>query len=95
MKPTIKDVNGLLIDLKQYIADDYHCQDDTEDDCPGMTVTIATTDGNDWSYQTGDNSYTGGCYNYQHWAVVSLYKDSNCLDLAREAIEELKDLMAY
>lgn len=84
----IKDVTRLLISLKKQIADDYRATDDPDDNTPGMQVTIATTDGKDWTYQTGDNSYSGGCYHYRYWSVIYLYRRSNCAELAREAVEE-------
>lgn len=85
---TIKEITALLIALKPDIADDYRCTDDPDDDTPGMLVTVATTDGGAWSYQTGDNSYTGGCYHYRYWSVIYLHRDSNCRELAREAYAE-------
>lgn len=94
MKPTISEITALLRSLKKHIHDDCRASDDPEDDTPGMQVTIATTDGTGWSYQTGDNSYTGGCYQYQHWAVIYLYRRSNSRELAREAVSELRELMA-
>ena len=84
----IKDVTRLLISLKKQISDDYRATDDPDDNSPGMQVTIATTDGKDWDYQTGDNSYSGACYHYRHWAVIYLYRRSDCRALAREAVAE-------
>ena len=84
----IKDVASLLRALKKDIADDCRASDDPDDNTPGMQVTVATTDGKAWTYQTGDNSYSGGCYHYAHWSVIYLYRNSNCRDLAREAVAE-------
>jgi len=90
----IKEIKNLLIDLKQNICDDYRCSDDPDDGVPGMVVTIATKDGNEWGYQTGDNSYSGACYFYPKWSVIYLYRDSNCLELARDTVNELRDMIA-
>ena len=80
----------LLRSLKPDIGDDYRASDD--DMLPGMQVTFGVTLGEDgflsWSYQTGDNSYTGGAYGHPVWAVVSLYRRSNSRELAKEAMEE-------
>lgn len=46
-----------------------------------------------WSYQTGDNSYTGGAYSHPHWAVISLYRKSNSTELANEIAEQLGELV--
>lgn len=90
MRPTIKEVTALLVYLKKQIGDDYRASEDSEDDAPGMLVTIATNDAaSEWSYQTGDNSYTGGCYQYPHWELIYLYRDSNCRDLAKSAVSNL------
>ena len=89
---SIEEIRQLLVSLKGDIDDDYRC--DEEDDEPGMLVTIATTDGEGWNYQTGDNSFTGGCYGFRHWSVVYLYRDSNCRELGRDAVNELRDEVA-
>lgn len=90
----IKEIRALLFSLKKDICDDYRVSDDPDDDTPGICVTIATTNGKAWDYQTCDNSFTGSAYGFRHWAVISLYRDSNCLELAREAIGELRELIA-
>lgn len=87
---TIKEVRELLISLKSDICDDYRIADD--EDLPGIMVTIGYSPNGDWDYQTGDNSFTGGAYGYPHWAVVYLYRRSNCTTLARNVIDELYDL---
>lgn len=59
----------------------------------GMQLTIGT-DGTAWSYQTGDNSFTGGAYGFQHWAVVWIGEDTKAGELAAEALDQIDDLMA-
>lgn len=93
----MKEWRSLLVALKQDIDDNYRASDDPEDDTPGMCVTIgftpATTDNDaSWSYQTGDNSYTGGAYGHPHWAVLSLYRRSNCRELAKDAADQIAEL---
>ena len=84
------DVETLLKSLKSEIGNDYRaCEEDT---VPGMMVTIGaepSEDGISWSYQTGDNSYTGGAYGFKHWAVIYLYRRSNSKSLATDAVQEL------
>ena len=84
--------------LKADIADDYRASDDPDDTTPGMQVTIGFTPANEdneasWSYQTGDNSYTGGAYSHPHWAVVSLYRRSNSRELAEECASQIAELV--
>ena len=88
--PTIAELRALLIELKTHIDDDYRADEDS--DTPSMLVTIGADLSGDWSYQTGDNSYTGGAYSYPHWAVITLERRSNCTELARDIREQLLDL---
>ncbi len=89
---TINEVRELLISLKADICDDFRASDDIDDNLPGMMVTIGYSNG-DWGYQTGDNSFSGGAYGYRHWAVVHLYRRSNCRTLARDVIDQLWELI--
>lgn len=89
---------ALLKELKGQIGDEYRASDDPDDDKPGMCVTIGFTPASEdkdasWSYQTGDNSYTGGAYGHPHWAVISLYRRSNSVELAREAADQIAELV--
>lgn len=92
MKPSIETIRRLLVGLKAEIGDDYRCDEDSAE--PSMLVTIACDTSGRWNYQTGDNSFTGGAYGLPYWALVYLYRDSNCLILAREACAELADMVA-
>jgi len=87
-----KEIKTQLIALKKGIAHDYRASE--EDTTPGISVTFSTKDGSNWNYQTGDNSYTGSCYGDPHWSVVSLYRRSNCVQLAKEICEELQEAIA-
>jgi hypothetical protein len=91
--PTIGEIRSLLVSLKSDIHDDYRSDDDGENDTPSMCVTIGWSDvSGNWSYQTGDNSFTGGAYHYPHWAVITLDRRSNSTELARDIINQLADL---
>ena len=79
-----------------------HVNEDMED---GMDITIASdgkvcdvTGSVDWNYQTGDNSYTGGCYGYWNWAVGTIEQnmcDCDIEDLALNLIDQLEEGLAY
>jgi hypothetical protein len=88
-------IENLLKFVKRTIqSDDRACEDDT---LPGILVTVGADENDDgsfsWSYQTGDNSYTGGAYGFPHWAVINLYRRSNCRALASDAVNEILDLI--
>ena len=69
--------------------------DPESDEWLGMDLTVATDDGwNEWSYQTGDNSYTGGCYFFHHWAVVTYYGDETADDMVASVLDQLGELTA-
>jgi hypothetical protein len=42
-----------------------------------------------WSYQTGDNSYSGGAYGHPIWGVAYLTADSDPDSVANEILDEL------
>lgn len=87
-----REIASLLVSLKRDIDDDYRASDDPDDDRPGMCVTFGTDDEMaTWTYQTGDNSYSGGCYGKAFWGVISLYRTSNCRELAHDAVEQMTD----
>ena len=87
--PRIGDLTRLFIDLKQTIDDDCRIELQ-EDDVPTLQVTIGfDPETGEWSYQTGDNSFTGGAYGFPVWAVVYLQRRSNSRDLAHEVISQI------
>lgn len=88
----------LLQALKSDITDDMR-PDECGEGYPGMQVTIGVSVDEEtgevsWSYQTGDNSYTGGAYGHPYWGVVSLYRRSKSRELAQEAANEIADAIA-
>ena len=93
--PTISELYPLVRAVKQDIADDYRATQDPDDDIPGIQLTVgADVETGQWSFQTGDNSFTGSAYHYPDWAVVEVYRTANCRKLAREIIAQLVELAA-
>lgn len=93
-KLTVKNVTALLRELKTQISDEYRASDDPNDDTPAMSVTLATTDGKAFTYQTGDNSFSGACYGHAHWHTLTLTRRCRSTELAREAVSELRECVA-
>jgi hypothetical protein len=62
-------------------------------DCEGMQLTIGTN-GDGWGWQTGDNSFSGGAYSYPHWAVVHIFADTEAVELAKDALDQIDELLA-
>ena len=88
--PTIKDLAELIRSIKPEILDEYIEDGDT---LPSMCLTVgADLATGEWSYQTGDNSFTGGAYGYPGWAVVQVYRRSNSVALARDIQDQLSEL---
>jgi hypothetical protein len=93
--PLVYEFRDLLAELKPTIEDDFRAYQDCEiDNEPSILVTFASNDGEEWGFQTGDNSFHGGAYFYRHWGVVALYRDSDCLNLALEAFDEIMEGIA-
>ena len=87
-----RDFAALLRELKPQIHDDYRAHEEAT--LPSMQVTIGISADGSWSYQTGDNSYTGGAYGHAFWGTVDLHRRSNCKELARDAVEQAADQMS-
>ena len=82
-----RELCALLKALKRDIGDEYRAQED--DTLPGMQITIGVSaDLTEWSYQTGDNSYTGGAYGFPYWGVGVLYRRSNSRNVARDIVDD-------
>ena len=91
--PTIKALSSLVRDLKTTIGDEYRSTyADPDDTVPSMDLTIGwSPDSGAWSYQTGDNSFTGGAYGHPIWAVETIDRRSNSRDIARDLIAQLDE----
>lgn len=90
--PTLALLTKLIKSVKEDIGDEYRASE--EDTLPSMQLTVAA-DEKGWDWQTGDNSYSGGAYFHRHWGVVTVYRRSNSRELARDLLEQIKDLAAY
>jgi hypothetical protein len=88
------DLTALIASLIPEIDDDYRASDDPDDTEPGMQLTIGA-DADGWSYQTGDNSFTGGAYGYDHWGIGSIYRDTNPAECAEEIINDLENCIEW
>lgn len=85
------EITALCASLIPDIRDDYRATDDPDDDVPGMMVTVGADESGAWSYQTGDNSCTGGAYGYPAWGVGYLYRDSDPREVARGMVDEIAE----
>ena len=59
-------------------------------------ITVATNaDGSgEWGWQTGDNSFSGDCYFYRHWAIGQIDTDTDPAELARDLRDQLEELIS-
>ena len=84
----LADITRLVAELIPTIGDEYRAsEDDTE---PSMMLTIGA-DNAGWSYQTGDNSYSGGAYSYATWGIGYLTRESVPADVAANILSDLED----
>jgi hypothetical protein len=92
--PTVKELAALVRAVKRDIDTDcYADEEDAHAGGPnGISLTVGWQEDGGWSYQTGDNSFTGGAYGYPHWSVVGVYRGSNSRDVARDIRSQLADL---
>jgi hypothetical protein len=89
--PTLKNLVSTLIGIKANIGDDCIQEGET---LPSISVTLAA-DAGGWAIQTGDNSYAGSAYKYKHWGVETLYRRSCCRSIAKNLIQQIKELHDY
>lgn len=88
--PTLKDLAALVRHVKAQIGDEYRAFED--DEMPGIQLTVGADDaGNWWSYQTGDNIYSGGAYGFPYRGVVVVYRRSNSRDVARDLQSQIAE----
>jgi hypothetical protein len=83
---------ALVRDVRSTITSEYRAFEG--DSSPGIQLTVGA-DRKGWSYQTGDNSFTGGAYGYRVWAVTGVYRDSNSFITADGLIAELEEQGAF
>jgi len=91
--PTVEEVSELVSDI---------IKGEWWNDEGMIDLTIATngeelpniSGGADWTFQTGDNSYTGSCYHYRHWAVTTISReDDNPNEIAENLVDQLAELV--
>jgi hypothetical protein len=95
--PKLSELAELVAGVQADITDDCRASEfeaSDDDSEPGIELTVGADKSGDWSYQTGDNSYSGGAYGYPYWAVVGVYRDSNPRTIARDIRSQLSELAA-
>ena len=91
-KETKQEIKAFLVEIVPSLQDEI--KDNLPDYGEEMQLTIATNNhGNEWAYQTGDNSYTGDCYFYPHWAVVYITLESEVDEILHDVVDQLEDLL--
>jgi hypothetical protein len=76
--------------LELYLPDSYPSQEDL-DNPETLQMTFASDDLETFTFQSGDNSFSGACYGLKHWGVVELAWDSDCKELAIDAVAQIAD----
>ena len=85
------DFKNEMVELAKHVKTyglDY-CEDEWNELTVGADLAL------NWSYQLGDNSFTGGAYHFPHWAVVSFNIDTDPYELADEICDQLEEAMAW
>lgn len=91
---TLEQLTALIVELQSQIDDDYRSEGQ-DDDTPTMDITIGTTDGTDYGWQTGDNSFTGGAYSHRFWFVYALTRECIPADVATDCINQFNNDMNW
>ena len=83
----------LIEALQKELENDPECYADPENDnIPSMQITISNNyECTAWSYQTGDNSYTGSCYGDPFWGIGYILSDQHADSIADELINDLAE----
>lgn len=94
-KTVEKDLKLLIhLNLKDWKCFLEEIEDSEEEELGTLTVCIST-DGENWGYQTGDNSFSGGAYLYPHWAVVYFNTSTTPEELLEDLYREIEWLEIY
>ena len=91
--PSRSELASLVRSVRSDISPEYRSSDDPDDETPAICLTVGADRSGRWSYQTGDNSFTGGAYGFASWAVVTVDKGANSFALADEIRSELGDAL--
>lgn len=93
---TRDNLTDLINHLKTTISDEYRSTiQDSDDDTPTMDVTVGMNDSGEYSWQTGDNSFTGSAYHFPHWAVIYLSSNDDTDDIVNDIVNQLAELSDY
>ena len=71
-----------------------HDPDDGEDPTP-LVLHVATENGRQWSYQTGDSSFFGACYGMPHWATVHVTNKECPHETLASILDQWDESMAW
>jgi hypothetical protein len=86
--------NEVLTDLKDFITANIASFIEDAIEYDGLDLTIACNDqGDKWTYQTGDNSFTGSCYSLPHWAVTAVFENTTASELIEDVTRQLEELI--
>jgi len=91
--PSRSELASLVRSVRSDISPEFRATDDPGDETPAICLTVGADRSGRWSYQTGDNSFTGGAYGFASWAVVTVDKGANSFALADEILSELGDAL--
>ena len=98
------DVIADIAQLAQSLHDEYMEDDEivaAANDENGEGVMLLTIgagvsdDDVDWSWQSGDNSYTGGAYSYPNWGVVWFSPEMTGKEYAKEIVDDLVNSLPW
>jgi hypothetical protein len=93
--PTKKSIRELISRIKRIMLENPDMYWDVETEQYECQLTVGV-DGQsqEFGYQTGDNSFSGACYSYPHWAIVTITNYSNVKELTDEIINQFHDLIS-
>jgi hypothetical protein len=84
-KFNITNITKLIKEIKNYVGRG-----------ESLDITVGyNPESKEWSYQTGDNSFSGSAYFYPVWGVTTIYPRSKSKDLAKDVINQILDQSEY
>ncbi len=92
--PTIKEIARLCAQIKTQIEPEFRVSDDSDDDEPGILLTVGADGKGGWGWQTGDTQYHGGAYGYPHWGSAGIHGDTKATEAAKSILDEIRDSYA-
>jgi len=89
-EPPCSDLYELVSNVRNDISPESRAFEGDEE--PGIQLTVGW-DPKDkkWSYQTGDNSFTGGAYSCPIWAVVAIYVRSKIESVIKDILNQIQE----